>query len=221
VETFIASAKSAEAHPPALNVSTIDAAIRRIADTGSADILFAFICELIPPWRDSILRRRIVMLLGIISDSHENMPLIKKAVELLNERNADLVLHAGDLISPISAKEFEKLKCRMVAVFGNNDGEKKMWRERIKNFGEIHDAPFKLVAGGKKILLMHSPDDLKKLAESQKYDVIIYGHTHKPDIHSFGKTLVVNPGELGGWLYGKSTMGLLNIPELKAEIIPL
>ena len=47
------------------------------------------------------------MKLGIISDSHENMPLIAKAVELFNHEEVDLVLHAGDFISPITAKEFK------------------------------------------------------------------------------------------------------------------
>ena len=161
------------------------------------------------------------MLIGLVSDSHENMPLIKKAVDYFNEKKTDAVLHAGDIISPISAKEFEKLKSRMIAVFGNNDGEKKMWRERIKNFGEIHDGPYEFELEGKTILLMHSPDNLEKLASSGKYDVIVYGHTHKPETRYSGKTLIINPGELGGWLYGKSTIGLLKLPEAKVEIIPL
>ena len=161
------------------------------------------------------------MLIGIVSDSHENMPLIKKAVDFLNSRNVDAVLHAGDIISPISAKEFEKLKSRMIAVFGNNDGEKKLWRERIKTFGEIHDAPFEVVLGGKKILLTHDPEDIEQLAASRKYDVIVYGHTHKADNRVIDGTLVVNPGELGGWLYGKSTLALLKLPELVAQIVEI
>ncbi len=161
------------------------------------------------------------MLIGIVSDSHENMPLIKKAVDFFNEKKVGLVLHAGDIISPISAREFEKLKCRMIAVFGNNDGEKKMWRERIKNFGEIHDGPFEVNAEGKKILLMHEPENMPELLKNSKYDVLIYGHTHKPEVRFAGKTLIVNPGELGGWLYGRSTVALLKIPELNAEIIQL
>ena len=161
------------------------------------------------------------MLIGLVSDSHENMPLIKKAVDFLNGKNVEVVLHAGDIISPISAKEFEKLKSRMIAVFGNNDGEKKLWRERIKNFGEIHDAPFELTLGEKRILLTHSPEGIEKLAGSRKYDVIIYGHTHKPDNRVISDTLIVNPGELGGWLYGKSTVALLKIPELEAQIVEI
>ena len=40
-----------------------------------------------------------------MADSHENMPMIKRAVDLFNRECAGLVLHAGDIISPITAKE--------------------------------------------------------------------------------------------------------------------
>ncbi len=39
------------------------------------------------------------MILGIISDSHDNLPKLKKAVTLFNKKNVSLVLHAGDYIA--------------------------------------------------------------------------------------------------------------------------
>jgi len=36
-----------------------------------------------------------------------------------------------------------------------------------------------------------------------------------------GKTLVVNPGECGGWLTGNSTVGLLSLPGKTCEIVTL
>ncbi len=161
------------------------------------------------------------MIAGIISDSHENMPLIRKAVDYFNDHKVETVLHAGDIISPITAREFERLHGRMIAVFGNNDGERKLWYERIRGFGEIHESPFELEIAGKKILLTHDPNNLEKTARENKYDVVVYGHTHKADGRFIGRTLVLNPGELGGWLYGKSTFALLKIPELEFEIVEL
>ena len=44
------------------------------------------------------------MKLGIISDTHDNVPMITKAVEFFNNANVDAVMHAGDYVSPFSLK---------------------------------------------------------------------------------------------------------------------
>jgi hypothetical protein len=41
---------------------------------------------------------------------------------------------------------------------------------------------------------------------AESADVIIYGHTHEVDIR-IGSPLIINPGEAGGWLKGKSVPG--------------
>ena len=161
------------------------------------------------------------MLLGLLSDTHDNMPLIRKAVKLFNEQNVSLVFHAGDLISPICLTELEKLKSKLIVVFGNNDGEKKLWRQKIKGLGEIYDGFFETNIEGQRLLLIHEPHLLDALIESQKYDVIIYGHTHKAEIKTVGKTLVINPGECGAWLTGRPTVATLKLPQKEAEIIEL
>jgi predicted phosphodiesterase len=40
------------------------------------------------------------MRIGIISDTHDNMPLIKRACELFNAREVQMVLHCGDYCAP-------------------------------------------------------------------------------------------------------------------------
>lgn len=161
------------------------------------------------------------MKIGIMADSHENMPMIAKAIEYFNQSKVDLVLHAGDIISPITCKEFKNLNSKLIAVFGNNDGEKFLLRKRFDELGmEIYSAPHQLTIVEKKILLYHIPDFLDDLIKSESYDVIIYGHTHTIDVRK-NKTLVINPGECGGWLYGKCTIGILKLPECEVEIVNL
>jgi predicted phosphodiesterase len=48
--------------------------------------------------------------------------------------------------------------------------------------------------------------------------VIVYGHTHRLDIHRQGKTLIINPGETGGWVTGKATVATLDPENLDVEI---
>ncbi len=50
------------------------------------------------------------MNIGIISDTHDNLALIKKAVTFFNGEKVDLVLHAGDFVSPFTALEFKNLR---------------------------------------------------------------------------------------------------------------
>ncbi|MHB9154457.1 MAG: metallophosphoesterase [Endomicrobiales bacterium] len=159
------------------------------------------------------------MLIGLISDTHDNLPLIKKAVDYFNDTGVNLVLHAGDLVSPFCAREFSRLKAQMVAVFGNNDGEKHLWRERIRDWGSVHERYYEDTFDSQKLLMMHEPDLLEALAASQQFDVIVYGHTHTADNRTRGKTLIVNPGECGGWLSGRSTIALLDLPKKEARIV--
>ena len=159
-------------------------------------------------------------LIGIISDTHDNRKAIQKAVELFNDRGAGLVLHAGDLISPFTAWDFKKLTCKMIAVFGNNDGEKLGLFHLYREFGEISVGPRRLVHNERKIVLMHEPDCLDEMKTSQEVDIIIYGHLHKVDIRE-GKPLIVNPGEGGGWLYDTCTAALLDTESMKVEVFSL
>ena len=101
------------------------------------------------------------MKLGIMSDSHDNLPLIAQAVELFNSEKVDLVLHAGDFVSPFTAMPFRGLNARLVGVFGNNDGDKPALISRFKDIGELHEDYRELELAGRKIALMHHPKFLE------------------------------------------------------------
>ena len=161
------------------------------------------------------------MKIGIISDTHDNLPQIKKAVKIFDQEKAELVLHAGDFVSPFTFLEFKNLNCPLKGVFGNNDGDKLYLREKFKEIGEIYPAPYETNIDHKIIIMLHEEKLIDALAESQKYEIIIYGHTHRTDLRKIGKTLIINPGECGGWLTGKSTIALLNLENLEVRIINL
>jgi len=160
------------------------------------------------------------MKLGIIADTHDNMPKIAQAVELFNRERVDLVLHAGDFISPITANEFNKLQAKLVGVFGNNDGDKLYLIKRYQGIGELYEDYHELELDNKKIVLMHQPKFLEALIASKKYDLIIYGHTHEIDLRE-GPPLVLNPGEAGGWLSGRATVAMVDLATMETKIIDL
>lgn len=159
-------------------------------------------------------------LIGLITDTHDNQVTAAKAAGLFRARGVHLVLHGGDFIPPFNAKHFKALKIPFVGVFGNNDGERFGLRAAFSEIGPIQRAPHEVVHGGKKILMLHEPDALDALIASGIYDVIFYGHTHQIDVRE-GRTLVVNPGEAGGWVTGRATVGLLDLATMKVEIVEL
>jgi len=171
------------------------------------------------------------MKLGIISDTHDNMPAIARAVELFNADSVEIVLHAGDFISPITANEFRKLKAPFIGVFGNNDGDRLYLVKRFEKIGRIYPDYHEFEFAGKRGVVMHEPKFIEgvvmhepkfidSLVKSGDYDLVVYGHTHEVDIRE-GETVVVNPGEACGWLTGRSTVVLLDSEEMVPRLVEL
>lgn len=160
-------------------------------------------------------------MIGLMSDSHDNVLAIRRAVQIFNQSSCDLVLHAGDFVAPFSVKELEKLSCPVKAVFGNCDGEKKGLKNAFQSVGEIKQSPFVFQYKDRSFIMTHLDSPVKSYVSSGDYDVIVYGHTHKPDVQKKGKTLTVNPGETGGWVTGKETVALLDLSKFTAEIVSL
>jgi len=160
------------------------------------------------------------VLIGIISDSHDHLGNVRRALALFRERGVGLVIHAGDFVSPFVSEPFRELGMRMIGVFGNNDGDKLYLRERFSGVGEIHFGPHELELAGRRILLMHEPRALEALVASGRYDLVVYGHTHRAEVRE-GRPLVLNPGECGGWLTGKPTAAVVDLAALKGELLLL
>ncbi|MBM3251751.1 MAG: metallophosphoesterase [Candidatus Omnitrophica bacterium] len=155
------------------------------------------------------------MKIGLIADTHDNLRNLEKAVKLFNAKKVSLVLHAGDYVAPFTIKIFDKLKSRYLGVFGNNDGETTGLYK--KSGGRIKKGPIKLVKEGKKIALVH---DLNSF-NCKNFDVVIFGHSHKKELFKKGKTLVINPGECGGWLSNKATVAILDTGNLSVRFFNL
>lgn len=160
-------------------------------------------------------------MIGIMSDSHDNLPAIREAVKFFNEARVELVIHAGDMISPFTAAEIKNLNAEFKAVFGNNDGERDGLRHFFKGIC-YHDDFQELDLHGKKTAVIHgtTEDIVNALVKSENYDIVIRGHTHKLKIKE-GKCMAINPGETCGYLSGKKTVVLLDPEDLSYETIVL
>jgi putative phosphoesterase len=165
------------------------------------------------------------MLIGLMSDTHDNLPLVEKAVRKLNEEKVRLVLHAGDYVAPFVIPRLSGLRVKLIGVFGNNDGDKELLKKRFNEnpMLEIHGNFASVKVDEIRVALLHGSEEelLKALIESEAFDVVVYGHTHKAEVYRKGKTLIVNPGEVCGYLTGKATIALLDTEKLEVRIVEL
>ena len=144
------------------------------------------------------------MKIGIISDSHDDVNNVNKAINIFQEEKVKAIIHAGDIISPPIIKEFKKLTdggVKFFGIFGNNDGEKKGLENAFSYInGELLGDEGKIEIDGLKICIYHGQDTHKKekIINSQKFDIFIYGHSHTKDSvvvkNKKRETIVLNPG---------------------------
>ena len=183
------------------------------------------------------------MKMMIISDTHDNIPAIRKILGIANRTNPDLVIHCGDYISPFTISEFIRSGVKMIGVWGNNDGDKPTILSRIKDTDiNIYPQPYIAKIGNINIFICHGWGSIEKtkklvysLAKQEVGDIVIYGHIHSPDISLIKtnevvhdicrigqtvelnredfKTLIINPGEVCGYLSGTKSYVLMEINE--------
>jgi uncharacterized protein len=144
------------------------------------------------------------MKIGIMSDSHDRAEFFVKALEFFKEHNVVMIIHCGDWVAPFMLKYTKTAPAPIVGVFGNNEGSKELFHKIIEDEKitavDIKDLVNETKVDGKKIAVTHGHhlDTLRKLIQSQQYDLICSGHTHEPIIKQINKTLHINPGALLG-----------------------
>lgn len=141
------------------------------------------------------------MKIGVLSDTHDQGDLIRKAVDIFNEENIAWVFHCGDWVSPFILYFFQGLKAPLRGVFGNNDGDKFRHLALKNKWGldlEYEERFLEMDIDSRLIAVFHGdyPGLVDALVTCGKYDAVFHGHTHKRVNEHMGKTLSLNPGSL-------------------------
>lgn len=128
---------------------------------------------------------------AVIADTHlprGSRRLPGACVERL--RVADLILHAGDLVSVGFLEELTALGPPVRAVHGNMDEpalQETLPRERV------------IEAGGTRIAMLHiagprTGREARLAARFPDCQAVVYGHTHVPQVERFQHLWILNPG---------------------------
>ena len=163
------------------------------------------------------------MKIGMIADTHDNLTAIRKAVEILNEQGIDLLIHAGDFVSPFTVEPLKLLNAPLVGVFGNNDGDKVLLKQKYseKGIGELFEDPYEFEYAALRILVTHKPAIVNPVAASGLYDLVVFGHTHKAALEQRRGVWVINPGECCGYLTGRETVAVFDVERRTAALLTL
>ena len=158
------------------------------------------------------------MKIGLISDTHDHVIRIREAVARLNRGRVEVVLHAGDYCSPFAVRELADLDAPLHGIIGNNDGDVYQIGRAFAEIGaRLENQWWETRIDGRRILVMHEPRGVDDVAAAQTYDLIVFGHTHERDERRIGDTLVINPGEVCGWLGGIGSLAIYDTREGSAE----
>ena len=162
------------------------------------------------------------MRVGLIADSHDRLPAIAENVQQMQASGIGMILHAGDYCSPFALRVFEDTQMTLAGVFGKNDGDHEGLLSRAQAaFGaELFESPHSFEIGGKRILLVHDIGDVHARSIAS-HEIVIHGGTHQQEMKTRGETLIVNPGEGCGWLYGTPSAAILDLDSRQVEFLTL
>lgn len=160
------------------------------------------------------------MKIGIISDTHNDIEMVTKAIEVFKERKVDLIVHAGDLTSPKIIELFNGMPCRFVLGNCDLDADSIKMKAESLGFGCVGNS-CDFMADNKHILLFHGNDipAFRDALSSGKYDYIIKGHTHHFENYTANNTRIINPGSI--YREEERTISILDTETDKVEKIKL
>ena len=125
----------------------------------------------------------------IISDSHGKNDDVKQVIEQVG--NIDMLIHLGDVEGGAPGiREWAGCECHIIS--GNNDYDRSLPAQEA----------FEIA--GKRVFITHGHrfyvgsgmDMLRQYAIDNAYDIVMFGHTHRPYLERGEQVTLLNPGSL-------------------------
>jgi uncharacterized protein len=163
-----------------------------------------------------------LMRVGLLADSHDRLPAIAEFVKQMQAVGVSMLLHAGDYCAPFALGPIEEANMSLAGVFGRNDGDTQgLLAKASAGFGaELFEGPHSLELGGQRILVVHDIGDVQTRS-IEGHSIVVHGSTHQQEMKTRGDTLIVNPGECCGWLYGTPKAAILDLDSKRVELLSL
>lgn len=160
------------------------------------------------------------MLLGILSDTHSDTQSTAAAVAALAQRHAQMLVHCGDVGSPMVLNELMGMPAAF--VWGNCDYGRQDLENHARRLGIRCGGSFlELEIDGKRIAVLHGDNVTmkKELLARQEHDYLLQGHTHVAGEDRCGRIHIINPGALHR--ARPHTAALLDVPTGRVELLTI
>ena len=164
------------------------------------------------------------MNLGVLSDTHNNIPNLLKALKLFREEGIVQLMHCGDMADMLTARQLTGFD--VIYINGNMDSSAEAVNHVVWTLNPQNEIPGDVYEGtldGVKIGATHGhlSGKLDKLIRSRRYKYVFHGHTHRQRDEMIGKTRVINPGALGGARYEPRTVCIVDLDKDSVRFIPV
>lgn len=162
------------------------------------------------------------MRVGLMADGHDRLPAIAELVKQMQTSGVSMLVHAGDYCAPFSLRPIEEARMSLAGVFGKNDGDRQgLLAAATAGFGaELFEGPHSFELGGQRLLVVHDLGDVPARS-IEAHSVVVHGYTHQQAMRTRGDTLIVNPGEACGWLFGEPKAAILDLDTKQVEFLSL
>jgi hypothetical protein len=162
------------------------------------------------------------MKIGILSDTHDELDRLEKALTFLRDEQVTTLLHCGDLCGPDIIQMMSGFDVRIAR--GNMDRlpELKMMAQIILGNGRLASV-HQFTLDGYAAAMLHGNDSnrLKSMINSGEYAYVFHGHTHRRRDQMIGRTRVINPGALGGTRWQQRSFCILELTTGEARFVRL
>jgi hypothetical protein len=146
-------------------------------------------------------------MVGIISDIHDNLPNLAKALNYFKVSKIKRLICCGDIGSEETLVYLvENFSGQIWSVLGNADAEQIEYQKFKDKFDNLNlfESTGQFAIEGKQILIVHEPWRYEKYLDNPEIEYIFYGHSHKPWQETQNNKIILNPGNVANQIYSPS-----------------
>lgn len=163
------------------------------------------------------------MQIAVVSDTHNSIINLEKAIKEIRSRQIKHLIHCGDLTLSHTLQPCGNLFIYL--VFGNGDFDQEAISQELKTLNPESSASitqdFSLY--GQRFFVAHGDNHrlIQTALASSTYDWVLQGHTHRFKDELFGRTRWLNPGALGGKSFDDLSFAIIDTVSRSVERVSI